>query len=426
MNKRILLIVLFFVAVIAIALVLYFFIFRTNISAPPINEAQNLINEQTGKLPVSREQWEGMTINERASANLPLYEWQEAAPAQSSEAQPVVLQVSEIANGGKTIINPVSNDSAQSATLSFDGQNSLFYNSTDGKFYQVDKNGIKTSLSNQVFHNVSNVNWAPNKDRAIIEYPDGFKIMYDFKNQKQYTLPNNWEDFSWDSRGNQIVFKATSQYSQNNWLAVANSDGTGARAIENMGDNGDKVTVSWSPNNQVVAFSATGQAQSAWQQEVLLIGQNGENFKSLIIDGRGFETQWNPRGDSIAYSVYSADSGYKPTLYLVKAQGDEIGNDKINTGLNTWSHKCAYNSSGSYLFCAVPKSLPEGSGMMSELATNLQDNFYKINAITGEKTFLAEGAMGGYDVSQLFISGDDGTLYFIDKNSGILRYIKLR
>ncbi|MDD5221935.1 MAG: hypothetical protein PHY10_02040, partial [Patescibacteria group bacterium] len=175
MNKRILLIVLFFVAVIAIALVLYFFIFRTNISAPPINEAQNLINEQTGKLPVSREQWEGMTINERASANLPLYEWQEAAPAQSSEAQPVVLQVSEIANGGKTIINPVSNDSAQSATLSFDGQNSLFYNSTDGKFYQVDKNGIKTSLSNQVFHNVSNVNWAPNKDRAIIEYPDGFK-----------------------------------------------------------------------------------------------------------------------------------------------------------------------------------------------------------------------------------------------------------
>jgi hypothetical protein len=427
MNRRTLLIILFFVAVIGIALLLYFFIFKTNISAPPTNEAQNLTNTQTGKLPVTREQWDGMTIDERANANLPLYEWSnEETSTPISTTQPTTLQISEVASGGKTLINPVSNDSAQGAALSSDGQNTLFYDAKDGKFYQIDKNGSKITLSDQAFHNVSNVDWSPNKDKAIIEYPDGFKIMYDFKNQKQYTLPNNWEDFSWNQRGDQIVFKATSQYSENNWLAIANPDGTGAKPIENMGDNGDKVTVSWSPNNQVIAFSATGQARSAWQQEILLIGQNGENFKSLIIDGRGFEDQWNPRGDSIAYSVYSADSGYKPTLYLVKAQGDEIGNDKIDTGLNTWSHKCAYNSSGSYLYCAVPKNMPEGSGMVSDLATNLQDNFYKIDASTGEKTFLAEGAMGDYDVAQLFISGNEDTLYFIDKNTGTIRYIKLR
>jgi len=424
MLRKILLIILFLVVAIGLAVLLYFLFFRPAVKAPVTAPPTTT---PISKLPVTKDQWEKMTIEQRSKANLPLYQWPTVeTPTVAPTAQPQAPQFSDVAMGGKTWINPVSSDTTQDVTLSIDGRNSLFYNPSDGKFYQIDKDGNKIALSNQVFYNVDKVEWASTKDKAIIEYPDGFKIMYDFKNQKQYSIPNNWQDFSWDPLGQQIAFKATSQYPENNWLAVAQADGTNATPIEHMGDNADKVTVSWSPNNQIIAFSATGQPRGEWQQEILLIGQHSENFKSLVIDGRGFEPQWNPRGDSIAYSVYSVDSSYKPTLYLVKAAGDEIGSNKINTGLNTWSHKCAFNNGGSALYCAVPRDLPTGSGLVPELATNLKDDFYKIDTTTGEVSFLAEGAMGAYDVGQIFVSSDDSTLYFVDYDTGRLRYLKLK
>jgi len=421
MSKRIL-IILFIIGVIAIALLLYFVIFRTPSAAP--TQPTNITNAPAAKLPVTKDQWDRMTIEERTNANLPPYQW--PTEAINQPAVPSIPQISEVANGGKTLITPVSNNVVSQAAIAGDGQNTIFYNQQDGKFYQSDKDGLATTLSNQVFYNIKNVDWSPNKDKAIIEYPDGFKIMYDFKNQKQYSLPTNWEDFSWNQSGAQIAFKATSKYPESSWLAVANPDGSDAQPIENMGSNADKVTVSWSPNNQVVAFSATGQARGAWEQEMLLIGQHGENFKSLIVDGRGFEPAWNPQGNQVAYSVYSATSDYKPVLYLVNAQGDNIGTNKINTGLNTWAHKCTFNAAGSDLYCAVPKSLPFGSGLVQEVTGATEDDFYRIDTKTGDISFLAEGAMGSYDVGQIFLSNDEFTLYFVDQTTNTLRYIRLK
>ncbi|MGC9048744.1 MAG: TolB family protein [Patescibacteria group bacterium] len=427
MFKRILLIILFLLVVIGLALLLYFVFFKPPTIAPPEVKPPE-VEVPTAKLPMTKEVWERMTIEERAKAGLPLYEWPEEKPPVVAPPveKPVIPEISEVAVGGKTWINPVSTDLTQDAVLASDGQSSFYYNRTEGKFYQIDKDGNKRLLSEQTFYNVDKVNWSPTKDKAILEYPDGFKTMYDFQKQKQYTLPKNWQDFSWNPNGQQIAFKSISKYPENTWLAIARPDGTEARPIEHMGENADKVTVSWSPNNQVIAFSATGQPRGIWQQEILLIGQHSENFKSLVVDGRGFEPQWSPIGDKIAYSVYNAESGYRPTLYLVNAQGDEIGTNHINTGLNTWAHKCTFNSSGNSLYCAVPRSIPEGAGMLPDLARNLQDDFYRIDVRTGEISFLAEGAMGGYDVERMYLSSDESLLYFVDKYTGRLRYIRLK
>ena len=430
MSKRILIIILFLLAVFALALLLYWVFFKPPKIAPPKVKPPT-VEVPTAKLPITKEAWERMTIEERTKLGLPLYTWPEEKPIEvpTEVEKKVAPEISEIATGGRTWVYPVStdlNDVMQDAVLSLDGQNSFYYNKADGKFYQIDKDGNKRLLSDKTFYNVDKVNWSPNKDKAILEYPDGFKIMYDFQKQKQYTLPKNWQEFSWRRDGQQIAFKSLSKYPENNWLAIANPDGTGAQPIEPMGENADKVVVSWSPNNQVIAFSATGQPRGFNQQEIFLIGLHGENFKSLIVDGRGFEPQWSPIGDKIAYSVYNPDSGYRPTLYIVNAQGDEIGTNHINTGLNTWAHKCTFNSSGSYLYCAVPRNLPEGSGMMTELTGTTEDDFFRIDTRTGEVYFLAEGAMGSYDVEKMFLSPDESLLYFIDKYTRRLRYIRLK
>ncbi len=388
-KKKILIIILFIIVVILLSWFLYLIFFKKPVAPAPVVPAEK--EEIEPRLPATKEVWETMTIQERIQKGLPVLEW----PSETLEeiTEPVDRMISEIddvAQGRETWITPVSGQSIKGASLAADGVNSVYYDPDSGQFYSIDRVGNKEPLTDQIFYNIDTINWSPNKDRAIIEYPDGFKIMYDFDKKKQYTLPRNWQEFSWNKTGGQIAFKSIGEYAENNWLAIAKPDGSQARPIEHLGVNADKVIVSWSPNNQVVAFSSTGEPRGTWEQEMILIGQNQENFRSLIIDGRGFELKWSPRGDKIAYSIYSSNSSYQPRLYLVNAQGDEIGNDKKDLNLATWAHKCTFNQNGNTLYCAVPKELPEGAGLVLELAENARDDFYQINVATGNVSFLAE------------------------------------
>ena len=426
-TKKILIIIGFIILVLFLAFLLYIVFFKKPaVVVKPVEPPAEVLP----RLPVSRDEWERMTVSERIQQDLPLVEWPEEdlSPKEiiSEEAEMIVAQIDEIANGRKTWVSPVVIGPVKGATLSVNGDTSIYYDPKTGYFYETDYLGNKTLMSDQIFYNVQNINWAPSKDRAIIEYPDGFKVMYDFNKKKQYTLPNNWEDFSWDPAGNRIAFKATSRYPENNWLSISLADGSQAKPIEHLGDNADKVTMSWSPNNQIVAFSSTGKPRGTWEQEMLLIGQNNENFKSLIIDGRDFEPQWSPQGNKLAYSVYSAEFDYQPRLYIVDGQVDNPGANKKVLNLATWAHKCAFNNKGSFLYCAVPKDLPEGAGLVKELAEGIRDDFYKINTKTGDISFLAEGAMGGYNVETIYVSKNEDYLYFTDADSHRLRYMRLK
>lgn len=428
-KRKILIIVIFILFVILMGMLLYYTFFKK--PTVPIPEPE--VVGPPARLPdITKQEWERMTVEQRMEMGLPAFEWEEPEvveeipPAPLIPLEEIVPRIDEVAQGGKTWITPISKMSIMEATLSSDGKNSVYYDKRSGYFYKIDSLGNKELFSDQAFHNVQDINWAPTKDRAILEYPDGFKVMYDFNKKKQYTLPKNWEDFSWNSAGSEIAFKSMSKYEENTWLAIAKPDGSYAKPIEHMGKNADKVTVSWSPNNQVIAFSETGDPRGTWEQEILLIGQHQENFKSLVIDGRGLEVDWSPIGDKISYSVYSGDNNYNPRLYIVNAQGEQIGKDRIDTGLNTWAHKCTFNNTGLYVYCAAPRDLPEGSGMIPEIGQFARDDFYKINARTGKVTFLAEGAMGGYNVKNIYLSDDQQYLYFTDKNTGTLRHIRLK
>lgn len=422
-KKKVIGIILFIFSVFGLAYLLYFVFFKPKVPVTPPPEKPTVI--KPAKLPVTKEKWEKMTYQERKKAGLPVYQWPEKKEI-FPELKPEVLEIDKVAKGRKTFVNPVSSDFVSGATISADGLTSIYYNKSDGRFYQIDENGRKRLLSEKVFYNVKDIKWSPTKDKAIIEYPDGFKIVYDFQREKQYSLPKNWSDFSWNSTGSMFAFKSIGRHPENNWLSIALPDGTRARAIEPMGENADKVIVSWSPNNQVIAFSETAEPKGTWTHEVLLIGLHGENFKSLVVDGRRFEPKWSPKGDKIIYSVYSPKTDFKPNLYIVNAQSDEIGTGLIDTGLKTWASKCTFNSSGTVLYCAVPKNLPEGAGMLPELAKDTSDDFYKIDVLTGEKMLLAETAFGEYNVKEIYLSSDETKLYFVDGNTGQLSFIRLK
>lgn len=310
------------------------------------------------------------------------------------------------------LVNQVLSETATYPSLNTGGD-FRYYNANDGKFYRVMPDGSIKNLSDQVFFNAQKVTWAKNQNEAVIEYPDSSKIIYNFDTKKQVTLPKHWQDFSFSSDGAQIAAKSIGLDAANRWLVTVNNDGTGAKLIEPLGDNADKVIVDWSPNQQVAAFSQTGAPQSGERREVLFVGLNGENFKSAIVEGSGFEPQWSTTGKKLLYSVYSSRSDFKPELWLVDSYGDSIGNNRQSLRLNTWADKCTFSNDDT-AFCAVPKDLPTGAGMSRDIAAYNYDDLYKIDLKTGLKTPIALN--GNYNVTNISYDAGRNKIMFTDLN----------
>jgi len=328
---------------------------------------------------------------------------------------------SATASGGLTRTNPLTQTSVLNPTLN-NGDSVQYYNQNDGHFYKLDQNGQAVLMSDKVFHNVKNLVWAPTKDKAIITYPDGKKILYNFGTKQQVTLPSHWQDFSFSPSSDQIVSKSLGLDPENRWLMISNDDGSKAQTLENIGENDQTVYPAWSPNNQIVALYTRGVDFN--RQEVFFVGLNHENFKSTIIEGRGFEPQWSTTGDRLLYSVYSTDTNLNPKLWIVDASGETISDNRRSIDLNTWASKCTF-ASNTEIYCAVPESLERGAGLFPELADKTKDNLYRINLTTGIKELIAVPD-GAYNISQIMVPASENNLYFTDKKTNQLYQVKLR
>lgn len=317
----------------------------------------------------------------------------------------------------KKLVEYITDVAATSAAPSKTG-GVKFYNQLDGKFYIIDAQGNIRALSDEVFYNVEKVNWSPVKNESIIEYPDGANIYYNFEDKKQVTLPKHWEEFSFSHLGNEIAAKSMGLSPENRWLIASSPDGTQTRAIEALGENAGKVDVDWSPNQQVVALSRTGEPLGT-RQEVLLVGLNQENFKSITVEGRGLESIWSPEGGKLLHSVYNERSEYKPELWVVDASPNNAGANRRLLNINTWAHKCTMVDER-FAYCAVPEILEAGAGFAPALSDSTPDQIVKIDTVTGSKTELPIEET--HTIDSIFIGDGGKTLYFTDKHqSGIFK-----
>lgn len=297
-----------------------------------------------------------------------------------------------------------------------------FYNKQDGKFYERQTDGTLTAMSDNTFYNAESVTWAKTSDKAVIEYPDGSNIVYDFATKKQTSLPKHWEEFSFSPLEDTIVAKSITIAPENRYLVTADTSGKNINYIAALGENAHKVTVDWSPNKQVVAFSKTGEALGGDRQEVLLIGTNNENLPSLTVEGRGFTSQWSPTGEKILYSVYSRQNEYKPELWIVNGNGDNIGTERQALRINTWPSKCVFESDR-FVYCGVPTSLPTGAGYAPQIADSIDDIIYRIDTVTGARTEIQ--TPDAYTVQSITLSEDGETLYITDTQTSGLFSIDL-
>ncbi len=404
--KKLFILLGFIAAILFFGYLLYVMFFKPIPLAPPTGKP-DATTISPGGLPAAKD-GSGRIIPTPKENRLP-------APIGNAVKKP-----SEVANGGITKVNQLSNAASMGASPDISGYGARYYNKNDGKFYRVGKNGKSTALTDKTFNSVKNVTWSPKKNKAILEYPDGANIIYDFSADKQITLPKHWKDFNFSSNGKQIVMKSIGLDPDNRWLAIVNDDGSKTRAIESLGEKDATVYPSWSPNSQTIAMYTKGIDFD--RQEVFFVGLNNENFKSTVVDGRGFQPKWQPSGDRLLYSVYSSKTNLKPNLWIVNARGESIGSGRKNLNVETWADKCAF-AGNTDLYCAVPENLEEGAGLFPEMAKNTKDNLYKIDTRTGIKKLVAVPD-GNYNMSNVIIS--DNYLYFTDETTDRLYTIRLK
>ncbi|MBU0646565.1 hypothetical protein KJ611_03820 [Patescibacteria group bacterium] len=399
-TKQILMIVAFIGSILLIGAGLYFAFFRGVIETPP----EEIVAPPATETPDLPTAGEGSPIPVAPGAGVSLAD----TVAQGRETQTTTLTSSAVSN------------------TAVSGNQVNYYDANDGRFYQIDDQGNVISLSEQQFPQAENVVWNGDANKAIIEFPDGSNIVYDFATQQQVTLPKHWQDFDFSDSSDQIVAKNMAVDPDNRWLVTSNADGSNVKAVQALGLNADKVQVSWSPSNKVIAFADTAEPLSGGldRKMILPIGQNHENYKGLIIEGLGFLPNWSPDGRQLLYSASGAYSGEKPLLWIVDASPATMGENRRSLGLNTWADKCTFTSN-SEAYCAVPQNLPTNAGFQRTLYRNLPDNLYQVDLATGRTSLLAIPTQN-LAMENLTVSGDGRTLYFTDAVSGQLSSLKLK
>lgn len=326
-----------------------------------------------------------------------------------------------VANGGLTQISSVTQFPVDFISLSPSGDSINYYDPENNRFYRVDENGAITKIGDQIFADAQNVVWAPNSSDAIVEFPDGSNIRYNFDTNDQVTLPAHWDDFSFSPSSENIAFKSNALDPEERWLAVSDLEGGSARKIAHLGDNGDILDVDWSANNQVIG--TWNKPDGISRSELYFLGFNGENFPLSKLHGLNFEGRWTPSGQRVLYSVIHQTTNFNPTLWLVDGSGKSMGQNRKPIGLQTWTDKCTF-ASDTIVYCGVPTSLPQGAGLIPSVADGTPDEIYRVNLENGTVAKIATPT-SDINVAAMTVSADGRTLFIHDRFTQAIRKIQV-
>ncbi len=434
-TRKILIVVGFVVLVFGLAFLIYFLFFRAEegVVFPTVTPGEEVTPTPGGfgTIPGKEEEFEVGKPTVPGETPTPTIPGGVVGEEEIPTEIPTVPPAENIAEGEETVIQPLTLAPVLAPSVSPAFNAVTYYNKDDGKFFKVGKNNTVQSLSDTVFPNADNISWASQGDKAVIEFPDGSNVIYNFQTKKQVTLPKEMQEFSFSKDGGRVAFKWITGNTNEHYIGTVSSDGRDIRFVEYIGKKQDKVKIEFSPSSKVVA--TVRESHDAYGSYIYFIGQNGENFSAAVTDGFGVEPKWSSTGKYLLYSSFTGVDSYKPRLWISTgdSEGEDFGLDRQDTGLLTWAEKCVFDKNDTYVYCAVPKTLPDGAGMLkSGSVDTTADVLYRVNLKTIKSELMAlpinnTESADTINMKNLFLSDDEKTIFFTDGRTGTLNSIRL-
>lgn len=406
--KQILLIILFLLVTAGMLLLVYFVFFKPTPPLPPSNAN---VNGQTGVLP-----------NTNANAGPTVI----GEPVGNINAVTGLPEIDTIARGGNTLVTPLTEGATVQNPTFINGE-FRYYDPVTGEFYILTADGKKSLLADQKFKGVTHVEFSKAGKQAVLTFEDGRNLFYDFATGDQATLPNEMKDIEISEDGKSIGFEFVGT-GDNKWLGVSSPNGSGIEVIDDLSEPEmiRKTEIDWSPTGEVVAN--VHHPDTGTTQKVYFFARADQKLQVMPIDGYGFSSSWAPQGDKLLYNIYNPTTGYRPSLEIANMAGGNVSSQHA-LGVYTWEEKCAFSGSDvNTLYCGVPNSLEESTGIFPQLNTS-PDTIYKIDLRSGVSSPIAvptdKDGVNDFRVESMYVAPDGRQLYFKDEISGQMYSLNL-
>lgn len=321
---------------------------------------------------------------------------------------------------------PLSDEPVLAPTLNEDGSALKYYSRKDQGFYELSFDGqIRTLILKKELPATTDILWSPGKNQALLKISAGSlgpqTIFFDFATQKETRLSEKLGNPVWQN-SQKIIYRYFDPAKKELTLNLANPDGTHWKKLADL--DFSQVFSASLPQSGSISF---WKAPDAYEESTLYSVSPLSTEKKIIFQGKfGANFLWNSQGSLALVSHTTEKAGKKMQLALINNNGGEYKNLEIPTLIS----KCAWSKDGQTVYYALPGSIPENAILPNDYYSQkffTADTFWKVNVLTGEKTRLIDlnKISAQVDAKNLFLSPDEGLLFFVNRVDGKLYRISL-
>ncbi|MFH2104915.1 MAG: hypothetical protein ABII72_01630 [Parcubacteria group bacterium] len=407
MTNKTKIIIIASIAVVVLA-VAGWFVYTSLIKKPTadeIPEEAKVTPEEKVRLELTEEEVEkGTTLEEKI---VKIEEDRRLALEEGEEIEPIEID--------EATVKAVIEDDVMSTTLSPDGNNLYYYDPVRGELYMSDLDGSnQQAITSANFQNVYDLEWSPNKDKAVIAFSendgeDKEYAIFDLKTQETVKYDKKFQAVTLSPDQSQIAYIYKDEENDISNISVADPYDTGNYQSLYHYSRSD-IKLNWIGEKEVAIEIPSDEATGYEEGNIQTIVRTDDNsYRTVVGEQYGADSE-NGRSPDESKMIFNQSDVKNPRelgLYTMDSRGLS---EPRYLEIDTLVSKCAWAKDNKTVYCGVPDFWPDNMVMPNDYREEnfiSTDAFYKINTETLAVDLIAS--------SDYF--GDTFDVHVTDKNS---------